>query len=82
MSPRGTRFRLGLRFVPWGGWKKGATRNNLPNLTLLMLPAVLAFPMVLFGMFSLIMVAKRKHLVDEPSESRKRTTVPSRPWAG
>ena len=40
-------------------------------MTLLMLPAVLAFLMVLFGMPSLIMVAKRKHLVDEPSESRK-----------
>lgn len=40
-------------------------------MTLLILPAVLAFLMVLFGMPSLIMVAKRKHLVDEPSESRK-----------
>jgi len=36
-----------------------------------MLPATLAFLVVLFGMPSLIMVAKRKHLVDEPSESRK-----------
>ena len=40
-------------------------------MTILMLPAVLAFLIVLFGMPSLIMVAKRKHLVDEPSESRK-----------
>ena len=40
-------------------------------MMLLMLPAVLAFLMVLFGMPSLIMLAKRKHLVDEPSESRK-----------
>ena len=40
-------------------------------MTSLMLPATLAFLVVLFGMPSLIMVAKRKHLVDEPSESRK-----------
>lgn len=40
-------------------------------MTSLMIPATLAFLMVLFGMPSLIMVAKRKHLVDEPSESRK-----------
>ena len=40
-------------------------------MMLLLLPAVLAFLMVLFGMPSLIMLAKRKHLVDEPSESRK-----------
>ena len=40
-------------------------------MTTLMLPATLAFLVVLFGMPSLIMVAKRKHLVDEPSESRK-----------
>ncbi|MEE2919765.1 MAG: MraY family glycosyltransferase [Bacteroidota bacterium] len=40
-------------------------------MTSLMLPAVLAFLLVLFGMPSLIMVAKRKHLVDVPSESRK-----------
>jgi len=37
----------------------------------LLLPAGLAFLVVLFGMPSLIMVAKRKHLVDEPSEWRK-----------
>ena len=37
----------------------------------LMLPATLAFLVVLFGMPTLIMVAKRKHLVDEPSEARK-----------
>ena len=41
------------------------------TMTSLMLPATLAFLVVLFGMPSLIMVAKRKHLVDEPSESRK-----------
>jgi UDP-N-acetylmuramyl pentapeptide phosphotransferase/UDP-N-acetylglucosamine-1-phosphate transferase len=40
-------------------------------MTSLMLPATLAFLVVLFGMPSLIMVAKRKHLVDEPSEARK-----------
>ena len=40
-------------------------------MTSLLLPAVLAFLVVLFGMPSLIMVAKRKHLVDEPSEARK-----------
>ena len=40
-------------------------------MTSLMLPAALAFLVVLFGMPSLIMVAKRKHLVDVPSESRK-----------
>ena len=40
-------------------------------MTSLLLPAVLAFLIVLFGMPSLIMVAKRKHLVDEPSEARK-----------
>ena len=40
-------------------------------MTSLMLPATLAFLVVLFGMPSLIMVAKRKHLVDEPSETRK-----------
>ena len=39
-------------------------------MTSLLLPAVLAFLVVLFGMPSLIMVAKRKHLVDEPSEAR------------
>ena len=37
----------------------------------LMLPATLAFLVALFGMPSLIMLAKRKHLVDEPSEARK-----------
>ena len=40
-------------------------------MTSLMLPAALAFLVVLFGMPSLIMVAKRKHLVDVPGESRK-----------
>ena len=41
------------------------------TMTSLMLPAALAFLVVLFGMPSLIMVAKRKHLVDVPGESRK-----------
>ena len=40
-------------------------------MTSLMIPAILAFLLILFGMPSLIMVAKRKHLVDEPTESRK-----------
>lgn len=37
----------------------------------LMLPSILAFLVVLFGMPSLILVAKRKHLLDEPTEARK-----------
>ena len=41
------------------------------TMTSLMIPAILAFLLILFGMPSLIMVAKRKHLVDEPTESRK-----------
>lgn len=40
-------------------------------MTTLLFPAALAFLVVLFGTPSLIMVAKRKHLVDEPSEKRK-----------
>ncbi|MDA0729717.1 MAG: MraY family glycosyltransferase [Bacteroidetes bacterium] len=37
----------------------------------LMLPGIMAFAFVLFGMPTLIMVAKRKHLLDEPTEARK-----------
>ena len=37
----------------------------------LMLPGMLAFLVVLYGMPSLILVAKRKHLLDEPTEARK-----------
>ena len=51
------------------GMTPGST--TFGTMTSLMLPATLAFLVVLFGMPSLIMVAKRKHLVDEPSEARK-----------
>lgn len=37
----------------------------------LITPGILAFLFVLFGMPTLIMVAKRKHLLDEPTEARK-----------